>query len=104
MAGYKITTVGAPSASGDAATKGYVDGISFGSALPGGSITGSIVFYTGTVGNWSTLALLNAGGTAINLSALGSGTPSSLNYLRGDGTWSAVSGTPDFILQAQGII
>jgi hypothetical protein len=48
MSGNKVTGLGTPTASGDAATKGYVDGIAFGGSLDGdrGDIT---VSGTGTV-------------------------------------------------------
>lgn len=52
--GFKVTGLGAPSSAGDAATKGYADGLAFGSALPGISADtyGSGVTNDGATAEW----------------------------------------------------
>lgn len=103
MGGYKITVLGTPVASSDAATKGYVDNVAFSGVLSAGSVAGTVPYYTGSMTNWTNIALLNAAGTAVNLAVLGTGTPSQYTFLRGDGAWIN-NATPDYLLFAQGII
>ena len=51
--GYRITGLGAPTASGDAATKGYVDASAFASALPAQSgNAGRVVRTDGATATW----------------------------------------------------
>lgn len=69
MAGFRITNLGTPTASSDATTKAYVDGVVGGVggflSLSGGTISGSLVI-TGNlnVSGTSTLNVLNVGGAA----------------------------------------
>ncbi len=51
--GYRITGLGEPTASGDAVTKGYADGLAFSAALPAQSgNAGRVVRTDGTTASW----------------------------------------------------
>jgi hypothetical protein len=69
------------------------------STIAGGDLTGKFpnvsIAATSTAGN-HTVAAINAGSSVINPAKLGSGTPSSVNFLRGDGTWNTA--TAPFII------
>jgi hypothetical protein len=86
----RITSLATPTAGTDAATKGYVDGVAFNAALPGGSAAGQVAIWNGTVPVWGALDLADADARTGILPASNGGTGRSTiaagSVLVGNGT------------------